>query len=369
MKKILYFTRPLCEPWDEASKNFAHDLACAVPNHQITVLTCDTIDDLPENVHPVQIYTNRHFTIVQKVRALIYLAKNAESFDVVHLLFTPSRLTSFILRSLLLGKVKTVQTIATIRNDLFTPVTYKKVFFADELVTYSAYAAQTLVDAGFKNVHHIYPGINLKRFAPAPKNPALLTRFGLTTNDTIVTYPGEFARLGATDLIVRSFISMWSNPENHHVKYLCACRLKNNADIKKKNEVIARLEAAGHRDKVIFTDTFADMNGIYNISDIVLFPVGNLDGKFDVPLALIEPYACKKAVIVTDLPKLKEFSSSAINAIIPPDNSDELYLTILALAADERRRERLGTEAHTFVHTTFNISTSGAAYTNLYDKL
>ena len=368
-KKILFVTRPLSPPWDEASKNFAYDLAKNVTEHDITILVDKEIIDAPEHITQEKIYTKNHFSLTQKIHLINYLRKNCEKFDIVHLLFTPTKINSFFMKKLLVKKnVKIVQTIATVRDDLYSTKDLKKMFFGDTLILYSEWAQKKLQNLEFSNVHQIYPGIDLTKYTPDKKNLEIMKQWHISPEKKIVTYPGEFVRLGATDMIVDTFLKLWKDKKNHDILYLCNCRVKNDLDKVKKKEIEKRFTQAGHRDKVVFTDTVHDMNAIYNLSDIIIFPVENMRGKFDVPLAMIEPYACKKPVIASDLPLFKEFSSKKINAIIPKADSIALATTIRELLDDPQRRKTLGEHAHTFAHETFNIEKTAQKYTKVYSK-
>lgn len=367
-KNILFVTRPLGPPWDEASKNFAHDLALHATAHDITVLTDRVTSPQPPHLTQKRVYSANRFSLWQKARLVAWLWRNAAAYTTVHLLFTPTPLSSAILRRVCRRTgVRVVQTVATVRDDLYTTSQMRAMFFGDAVVTYSAWGAQKLRQIGLANVQHIYPGIDAKRFFPAPKDSALLRRFRIAPTDIVVTYPGEFTRLGATDTIIDAFARLWNDTRNHHIRYVCACRVKNDADARKKRDVIARLERMGQRDRVIFTDTFDDMNAIYNLSDIVIFPVASMHGKFDVPLAMVEPYMCEKPVIASSLPLFAEFSNPAINVIIPASHARALSDAIAELARDGERRATLGKNAAAFARHTFNINTTAHAYEQLYD--
>lgn len=368
-KKILFVTRPLAPPWDEASKNFAYDLACNILEHEITILVDEFIDDAPEYITQQKIYSSNNYTFLQKIRSIFYLLRHAKEYDAVHLLYTAAKLNSWIMRLILPKKVRVIQTIATVRDDLYKPHALKKMYFGDILVTYSQWAQNKLEKLDFENVAQIYPGIDLTKFTTHAEDHHLIDEWNIALNEIVITYPGEYTRLGATDTIIDAFIEIWKDPKNDHIKYLCACRIKNEADLHKKAQVIKKITKAGHRKKVIFTDTFSDMNAIYNLSDIIIFPVENMHGKFDVPLAMIEPYACKKPVIASDLPLFREFSDTSINVIIPKGNSTVLKDTILQLINDPVQQKILGENAYDFAHKTFNIEKIAQAYEKLYTQL
>lgn len=373
-KNILFVTRPLSPPWDEASKNFAFDLACNATSQNITILTDKHIDNTPPHITQKQIYTDNHFSLTQKIHLLRYLSRSTKTFDTVHLLFTPTKLNSTLIKKILSCTARscsthtpqTIQTVATLRDDLYSPQDLKKLLYGGTIVTYSKWAKQKLEKLGFNNVAQIYPGFDLSKFVPDEKSKDLMQKWNIKENDFVVTYPGEFVRLGATDLIVDTFLKLWQNPNNSHIKYLCACRIKNDADAKKKQEVTQKFKEAGHIDKVIFTDTFADMNALYNMSDTIIFPVTDMAGKFDVPLAMIEPYACKKPVIASDLELFKEFSNENINVIVKSEDAQALKNAILDLEKDPQKRKDLGENAYNFAHKTFNIQNTAHEYEKIY---
>lgn len=367
-RSILLVTRPLSPPWDEASKNFAFDLACNAKHHRITILVDELMDNIPEHIQQKKIYSANRFSLWQKTRLIIFLAYNASNYDGVHLLFTPTKFNSAILR-MILRYTHVIQTIATVRDDLYNKNELVKMYFGKTLVTYSLWAQKKLTTLQLKNVHQIYPGINMSKYVPSQKNMSLLQQWNIKSEKIIVTYPGEFSRLGATDLIIDALIEIWNSTPESEIHYICACRVKNRFDVQKKEAVIKKLTDAGHLDKVTFTDTFRDMNAIYNLSDIILFPVTDMFGKFDVPLAMIEPYACKKAVIASHLPLFEEFSDPQINVIIPTADKHALIQEIIALAKDMQKRRLLGENAYAFAHRTFNITSIAQQYENLYKQI
>ena len=74
-KRILLLTRPICPPWDEASKNFAYTLAKHARDFEIHLLTCGKVTDLPENVIQHSIYSSPKWDLGQKIRAYLFLVK------------------------------------------------------------------------------------------------------------------------------------------------------------------------------------------------------------------------------------------------------------------------------------------------------
>lgn len=370
MKKILLVTRPIAPPWDEASKNFAFYLAKTVSACTIGLLTNGSVSELPATVQQYPIYTDNHLSWFQRAQ-LLKLIRIKNNFDILHFMLTPNKLNAFSFKTFLGSKnVKTIQTIATLREDLYSDTDLKEILFGDLIITYSDYAKNKLQSLGVENVQRVYPGIDLQYYSPAKKDLSALEEIGATENDFIVTYPGEYLRLGATDDIVNTIIDAAKIWKEKNIKFVFACRLKNDpAAIQKKTEVIDRLTIEDCLDRAIFTDTVADMATLFNLSDVVIFPVQNMIGKFDVPLAAIEPMACEKPVIVSDLPILKEFANEKNSLTIERGNLDQLAAAILDLYQNPDKRKTLGQGGRKFCEENFDIKKVASMYEQIYNQL
>lgn len=371
MKKILLVTRPISPPWDEASKNFAYFIAKNLTDIEVNLMTKGNLSELPSNIKQHPIYTTAeisNFNLEQKLRSLYFQFIVRGQFYINHYFFTPTKLNSFLIKNFLTSKkTKVIQTVATLREDLWSDRDLKKLLFGDLLITYSDYAKNKLEKLGFGNVQRIYPGIDLEKYAPTPKNLAAMSFFGIKNEDFIITYPGEYVRLGATDDLVAALPKLFEKIPN--AKFIFACRVKNEKDALKKTAVEKTLRAQGILEKVIFTDTFSDMPRLYNLSDIVVFPAQDMKGKFDVPLAVIETMACEKPVIISDLPILKEFANESNSVIIKTGSSKELVAACEKLQNDPSKRQSLGKSARKFVKENFDIKDVAGKYQQVYENL
>lgn len=388
MKKILFITRPIAPPWDEASKNFAYNLAkdLSLKNSsslEIHLLTKGNLLDLSSSIiqHPIYTSSEKDFKLSQKLRLFIFLIFNARKFDVIHLFFTPTKLSSWILKIILISssrKFKTIQTIATLREDLFSDKEIKKMLFGDLIITYSDYAKNRLKKLRFNNVKRIYPGIDLEYYSPAHKNFRFLMNNNLRAEDFIVTYPGEYSRLGAIDDIMKSIVQI-STPSpliplpegggGKKIKFILACRVKNKKDAKKKEKVIKKLKKHDLLSKVVFIDTVPDMAKLYNSSDVIIFPARDMKGKFDVPLAVIEAMACEKLVIISDISILQEFANDKNSVIIKSSDTEKLSDAIIDLYQNKNKREEIGKAARKYTESNFDIQKIADKYREVYENL
>ncbi len=374
MKKVLLATRPIVPPWDEASKNFAYFLGKTVAGHELTLLgTKETsLPELPKSAHLESVYRSAHFGLREKADLFAYLRSHRQAFDVTHYLFTPTRLNIGVIRSLARPSAgKTIQTVATLRSDLYSPKTLRKLLFADRITVYTDATKKKLEALGLTNVERIYPGIDLERYQPRTKNQAVLDAYNLSPDDFLVAYPGEYTRLGATDYLVETLIRHFTGAVAEPFVFLFACRIKNEADRMKREEVRERFRAAGCLDRIRFeeSDATADMSAVYDTADVIAFPVGDLKGKFDVPLIIIEGYASGKPVILSDLEAFREFSNDQISATIPRLDSPALIEKILYLKHNPDERQKIGAAARAYAETHFDLRETARRYSELYDRI
>lgn len=380
MKQILLATRPIVPPWDEASKNFAYFLAKNIRNEDLTMhvlTTPEGLKDMGTNVILHPLYSKQktgaksHYPFLQKARLPLYLFAQSFKYDIVHYLFTPTLFNAFVIKYFTPFRPKSIQTVATLREDRYPRNLLKHLFFADQLATYTDATKQKLEDLGLTNVTRIYPGIDLGHYQPRPKSQAVLDQYRLSADDFLVVYPGEYTRLGATDWLVETLIRHFTGAVAEPFVFLFACRIKNEADRIKREEVRERFREAGCLDRVRFDegDATADMAAVYNTADIVAFPVGDLNGKFDVPLIIIEAYASGKPVILSDLEAFREFSNDRISATIPRLDSQALIDKILYLKHNPDQGREIGRAARTYAETHFDLRETAKHYAELYGSL
>lgn len=368
MKKILLVTRPICPPWDEASKNFAYYLAKNIKGSKIHLLTSGILPDLPSDIIQEPIYDSNGFGLLQKMKLFKFLKKEKDSFDIIHYLFTPTKQNSFFIKNFARpGRGKTIQTIATLREDLYCDEDLKKILFADSIITYSDYSKNKLSSLGLGNIKRVYPGIDIGIFSPAPKKPELMQKFGFKEDDFIINFAGEYTRLEAIDDVVDSFIKI--SREISTAKLSLAVRIKNKGDAEKKKEVIEKLKRSGVLEKVAFQDDGSyQMQDIFNLCDVSLFPVRNMKGKFDVPLAVIEAMACGKPVIISDLLILKEFANKENSVKIEMGQIEKICQAVLDVKENPQRYVELGKNARKFVEENFDIVRVAEKYQEIYQN-
>jgi glycosyltransferase involved in cell wall biosynthesis len=381
MKKpaILFYTRPIVPPWDEASKNLAFDIASNLSNKFQANLLGTKKDPFNKrivtrksNLKIEEIYSSASLNFLGKMKLLKRLYRFKLKVDLIHFLFTPRSLTSLLIRARLkFSKVKTIQTVATLDKKLYQkPKKLKKILSADWIVVQSKNTLNKLKKAGFENVELIYPGIDLKKYKPASKDKKLMKDLKIKVGDFVVLYTGEYTRLKAIDDILEALKILNQSSSNKNIKLILACRIKNKQDAKKKKQVIKWLEKEKLKSQVVFLDTFSEMNKLYNVSDLNIFPAREMAGKFDIPLTLVESMACKKPVIVSKLKNLKELvGKNSYGLVVKLKKPQDLAEKIELLKKDKKLYNKLASNAFDFVKENFDIKKNIKKYETIYENL
>ncbi len=377
IKKVLFYTRPLSPPWDEGSKNLAFEIIKnSTGKVECIPLTTDDVDHFNNSpqakISPEKIYTSNSmkFSFIEKIQLLGRLYRFPLKADIVHFLFTPRPLTSILIRfRLFFSKAKTIQTIATISDELLAKKRrLRKILFANTIVVQSENTKNKLGKAGIKNTQLVYPGIDLEKFKYTEKDLELLGYFNLTTDDFIILFNGEYTRLKAIDTVIKSFEIVSQKDEK--MKLILACRIKSDEDAKKKKEIQKELEEKELASRVTFIETFANMPALNNISDVNIFPVREMIGKFDIPLVIVEAMACKKPVIVSNIPVLEEFvKNNETGIVVEKQNPEQLAEAILDLKNNPEKMNRIGESARKFCEENFDIKKIAKKYEEIYLSL
>lgn len=382
-ENILMYTRPLAPPWDEASKNLAYDIALnsdgtfsfhllTTKEYSFVIKKSTQAEEGALIAEPI--FASNAFDTKAKIALIKRLFKKEIENDIIHFLFTPRALTSLLFRAkLFFSKTKTIQTLATIDDSLIAqPKKLKGVLFADRIIAQSHITENKLLNAGIKNVEVIYPGIDLEKFFPQDKNAKMLKELGISEDEIVVLFAGEYTRLRAIDDIISAFeqIFEYHKKESSKLKLVLACRIKCPEDSIKKRELRKHARKEGYLDKLIFLETVSDMPALFSISDINIFPVQEMTGKFDIPLAIVEAMACGKAMIVSDIDVLTEFvENGETGIVIPKGTPNQLKEAILNLINNNKERKRLANNATDYVCRTFNIKTVVKRYKEVYTEL
>jgi len=308
MKKpeILLVTRPLTPPWDEASKNFAIELAKELTDCKFHILTGKTEKYLPGNITQHEIYRGAGWkSFIQKSRLVLKLRgifKRNPGIKIVHFIFTLTPFNSKILKVLTKDfKGRIIYTACILQRK----TSLKSLIFVDQIVAYSQYSASEL-KVTQKPIKIIPPFLNFNDFPLLNEDERRKIRgkWGIKSYEKLILYPGEYARLKAVSTLWEGFRKILKTQPNSYL--FMACRPKTKLDVKEEEKFTNEAHKTGLGSRVRFLGTVEDMAHLYSAADLTVFPVSSMKGKFDFPFVLLESLACGTPIITSDVAPLPE---------------------------------------------------------------
>jgi len=308
MKKpeILLITRPLTPPWDEASKNFAIELARNMQGYKFHILTGKKDKELPDNIVQHKIYHGPQWSTIQKAKLVLRLPgilKKNPNIKMIHLIFTLYPLNATILKRITRkfqgNIVYTGPCLSEKSGNL------ESMIFADHIVGYSKYTSKKFEVSG-KPVETIPPFVKFDNFpliAPE-KRKIIRKKWGIGEKEKIILFPGEYSRMKAVSTLWDGFIKIMKvKPESY---LFMACRPKTKMDVREEHKFANEVQKSGWGGRVRFLSTVKDMSSLYAAADLVVFPVSSMQGKFDFPFVLIESLATGTPIVTSDIKPLGE---------------------------------------------------------------
>lgn len=150
---------------------------------------------------------------------------------------------------------------------------------------------------GEKRVAYLKAGVDTEKFVPVSAEAAneLKVKYGFDTNKKLVLHVGHLNR-------GRNVEQLMKLSDNYQTLLVTSTQTKNEQDMELKNELLS----SGVR----IIDTYIpNIEQVYQMADVYLFPVVEQGRCIDVPLSCMEAAACNKPVVTTDFGEMREFIS------------------------------------------------------------
>lgn len=209
---------------------------------------------------------------------------------------------------------------------------------ANKVVVISQTMAQDLVERGVKReqIVCVPNGVDTGLFSPKPREQTLSQI--LQIDSLVIGFIGSLRRLEGLDILIYAFRRILS--EFPQVKLLIVGEGEDRKRLERMSEEL------GVRQKIIFTGLIDHslVPMYYSLIDIVVFPrVDSRVNRLVTPLKPLEAQAMGKALIISDLPALKEtVSPEQSHFTFRPGDIEGLADLCIRLLRDDHLRHELG---------------------------
>jgi glycosyltransferase involved in cell wall biosynthesis len=368
--RVLFISKAIAPPFFDGTKCIVRDISTHLTRYEPTVMGTrdEPSSELtpraggpPIRVAPVYRASGAYApALLDNARAAAWLFTRSRA-DLWHFVFAPNPRTSAIGRAArAMRRVPVVQTVAS-PPGRFLPA----IFFGDIIVAQSRSTAASIATA-FRAAGRTAPRVEV---IPPPigplreRSPAEIrgVRQALDIPDgaPVFTYPGDLEVSRGADTVARAVAPIVR--ELPHAIVVFACRRKTPDAPRIERELLARLDPRSVR--------FAhevDLPSLLGGTTVVLFPVDDLRGKVDLPIALLEAMRLGVPLVVPGSGPLAD-----LDGVERAASGDAAGLARVAiwLALDADRRAALVATARAAVGHRFDAAVVARAYERLYDEL
>jgi glycosyltransferase involved in cell wall biosynthesis len=180
------------------------------------------------------------------------------------------------------------------------------------------------------------PEVDVRRFSPGPKPPALLRRHGLTAEDPVVLMVGGLDRAhyfkGVPTLLAAFATGRLSE---------ATAVVVGDGDLRPALQAMTK--AAGLEERVLFAGGVSDeeLPEYYRLADVFAFP--SVDKSEAFGIVALEAAASGVPIVASDLPGVRTVVRHGENGVrVPPRSASALALALADMLADAPRRRAFG---------------------------
>lgn len=357
MKNVLFISRSIEPPWDEASRNFVRSIALNLNGYNKYVMTGSDGSSIDRaDVFDSKIYTKREWGIFQKIRLARALFSIRRKFDIYHFCFTPEKISSRYIKSIMPpGKgMLRVQTIPYIPDWALNDP--GKVVFGDYITVFSEMTRYMLERSGIKNVYLAYPPVDAGLYYPQDRKDEARTAL----------YAGYLPREKVANDIYTIIEAVLD--QKRDVEFILAVRTKNPREVSLKKRLYTKLRARFEK-RIHFIENSSQIVSAIRECDVLVYPFfEGFERKIDIPFVIAEAMSCAKAVLVSDIAPLNEPFKKMGGMLTKAKNAEDFALELAALCSDEETLKSAGNANKAIADSLFNIKNNMGVIETIYSR-
>lgn len=362
LPQVLFVSKPIAPPFHDGAKCLVRDLATHLSRVRPIVMTTPDAPSLGDAVVHDRLYPNAgSFAPALRDNARVFqrllLGKRP---DIWHFVFAPNPASSTA--AIVARKLRHVPTVQTIASAPRSFDNVSRLLFGDRLVALSEHTKQRLVAGGADASKLVVIPPSVPRLPPlSPKQiEQARANLGIALGRPLVVYPGDIEMSQGAKIVAEAAPAILAETD---ATIVFACRKKTErAELA---EAALRTRLAPHGDRIRFVGEVPSLVELVAGASVVLFPVDDLYGKVDLPIAVLEAMALGVPVIALDAGPLAELPG----LVHVRADSDGLGRQCIELLRDSRRHAELAHEAREVVEARYRPEQAAAAYQALYDEL
>ena len=181
-------------------------------------------------------------------------------------------------------------------------------------------------------------GVDLEQFSSLPDRDESRAKFGFSQNEIVALYTGQLYPWKGVDTLVEAAAGL---PENVAVAIV-------GGGAGRLEELKEKARRIGSRCRFFGQVKHEEVPAFLAAADIVVIPNSGkeeISRSYTSPLKLFEAMAAGKAIIVSDLPSMREVLDESVAVFFRPDDAASLREKIITMARDRETLDNLATRA------------------------
>ena len=239
---------------------------------------------------------------------------------------------------------------------------------ADAVVTLSETMRQEIIGRGCapEQVVIVPNAVDIERFRPVPRNDALAASLGIGPADPVVGYVSSLNPYEGIPYLLEAAARLREQGQRLRVLLV--------GDGEDEGAIAETSRRLGLDDGTLVMPGRVPHDrilGYYSIIDVFVVPrTANRVSRLVTPLKPYEAMALERAVVVSDLPALREIVSPGETGLtFRPEDPDDLARVLGLLLDDPALRARLGRQAREWIVASRTWSENGRRYRELFERL
>ncbi len=229
----------------------------------------------------------------------------------------------------------------------------------DQIVTVAAHLGRALTRLGFLNVSVIPNPVDIARFSPGPKSPALLGALEISSHDFVILHASNLRRLKRpADIVASAEIALKVDPR---LLYL----IVGDGPCRAEMETACREKGIGSRFRFPGWVDHSRMPEYIRLADIVVMS-SDSEGQ---SLAYLEAQACSRVLLASNIEAAREIILDGETGVLfGKGNVHELARKTVELASRPLLCARIGTRARDAART-HAVDVTLEKYTDCFEHL
>jgi phosphatidylinositol alpha-1,6-mannosyltransferase len=367
LPRVLFVSKPIVPPWSDGSKCLVRDVAIHLQTTQGVVMTTGAVPEgaLPAHVATRAVYKNRGGfapTVQDNARVLLHLLLTRQA-ELWHFVMAPNARTCSVARAL--RRVRRVPVVQTIASQPRSFDNMQALLFGDVVVAQSQWTRDSVLAAlptGHSiDVRVLPPPVGPVAEPAADRVAAVRAQFGIPAGAPLFLYPGDL-EVSQGARVMASLVDPLLRAVPGAVVFF-ACREKTPHAAKVRAEIEAQLQGAAVR----FAGELPDFAALLKASTALLFPVDDLYGKVDLPIALLEAMLLGVPVLALAQGPLLDLRGGA--CLVDPGNLEGWSQICTQLHGDAGFLQQTRERGRAFVAVQHDAQRIAAGYEKIYESL